>query len=127
MRGLSLPRDACGRSRRTIISILLGSLLAGGGGRLRAKQDAQLPGQQKPKLPEPDEEPRLPDGKSQKNAIAKEQHEQALKDAGELVDAAQQLRDEIQKAGNYVVPFGAVKHAEQIEKLARRIRGRLKS
>ena len=36
-----------------------------------------------------DEDPQLPNGKSQKDAIAKQQHEQALKDADELVDTAQ--------------------------------------
>jgi len=59
--------------------------------------------------------------------MAKEQHEQALKDANELISIAQQLRDELQKAGDYVVPFSSVKKTEQIEKLAKRIRGRLRS
>jgi hypothetical protein len=93
----------------------------------RAFQDQQFPDERKPRFPEPDEDPRLPDGKSQKNAIAKQQHEQALKDADELVSAAQDLRDQIKQAGNFVVPLGSVKKTEEIEKLARRIRGRLKS
>ncbi len=32
-----------------------------------------------------------------------------------------------EKAGNYVVPVASVKKTEEIEKLARRIRGRLKA
>jgi hypothetical protein len=32
----------------------------------------------------------------------------------------------LQRAGNYVVPVSSVKKTEEIEKLARRIRGRLK-
>lgn len=78
-----------------------------------------------PKLPEEDR--KLPNGKSQKDAIAKQNHEQALKDADELIEAAKNLRDELQKAGNYVVPLTCVKKTEEIEKLARRIRGRLKA
>ncbi|HEY6986768.1 MAG TPA: hypothetical protein VH369_00210, partial [Bryobacteraceae bacterium] len=68
----------------------------------------------------------LPNGKSQKNAMAKQNHEEALKDAEDLVTAAQQLQDEIKKAGSYVVPVESLKKTEEIEKLARRIRGRLK-
>src|SRR5215471_9836040 len=76
--------------------------------------------------PNPDEDTRLPNGKSQKNAIAKQNHEEALKDAEDLVQASETLRDEIKKAGSYVVPVSSVKKTEEIEKLARRIRGRLK-
>jgi hypothetical protein len=80
-----------------------------------------------PRIPRnPSEEPRLPNGKSQKDAIAKQNHEEALKDAGDLVSVAQQLQDELKKAGSYVVPVESVKKTEEIEKLARRIRGRLK-
>ena len=89
-------------------------------------QEEQLPDARRPKLPELDDDPRLPDGKSQKNAIAKEQHEQALKDADQLVAMAQDLRDEIKQAGTFVVPLSSVKKTEEIEKLAKRIRGRLK-
>jgi len=80
-----------------------------------------------PRVPRiPDDDARLPNGKSQKNAMAKQNHEEALKDAEDLVVAAQQLQDEIKKAGSYVVPVESLKKTEEIEKLARRIRGRLK-
>jgi len=75
----------------------------------------------------PEEDTKLPNGKSQKDAIAKYNHEQSLKDAEELIAAATSLRDELQKAGTYVVPLASVKKTEEIEKLARRIRGRLKA
>ena len=75
----------------------------------------------------PNHEQRLPDGRSQADAIAKKQHEDSLKDATQMVALAQQIRDELQKAGDYVVPLSAVKKTEEIEKLARKIRGRLKT
>ncbi len=90
-------------------------------------QEEPLPDDRKPKIPDPNEEPRLPNGKSQRNAIAKEQHDQALKDADHLVAVAQDLRDELQRAGTFVVPLASVKKTEEIEKLAKRIRSRLKS
>jgi hypothetical protein len=82
--------------------------------------------QQLPIPPNPDEDTKLPNGKSQKDAIAKHEHEEALKDAQDLLTAAQQLKAELQNAGQYVVPVSSVKKTEEIERLARRIRGRLK-
>ncbi|HEX4808151.1 MAG TPA: hypothetical protein VH325_04435 [Bryobacteraceae bacterium] len=79
-----------------------------------------------PKLPdEEDRDRKLPNGKSQKDAIAKQEHEAALKDANELIAMAQQLKEQLVKAGDYVVPVASVKKTEDIEKLARKIRGRL--
>lgn len=99
---------------------------AGAAAVLGAQQ--QLPEQQPPlpPVPKPDEDERMPNGKSRNDAIAKEEHERALKDADQLIAVAQQLKDELQKAGDFVVPLSCVKRTEEIEKLARRIRGRLK-
>lgn len=94
---------------------------------LSEPQFEQIPGLPRPKDSSADDDPRLPDGKSQKDAIAKEQHKQALKEAENLIQAAQDLRDQIKDAGMYVVPLDAVKRTEEIEKLAKRIRARLKS
>jgi hypothetical protein len=114
------------RSRRSVLLTLVGSLSLARNQQAGGLQEEQGPDERRPKLPEPDDDPRLPDGKSQKNAIAKEQHEQALKDAEQLVAAAQDLRDQIKQAGTFVVPLSSVKKTEEIEKLAKRIRGRLK-
>jgi Zn-dependent oligopeptidase len=107
--------------RRALLTLLLSPTLSAQG---------QFPADQRrpdpfPKLPEEDR--KLPNGKSQKDAIAKQNHEQSLKDANDLVEAARSLRDELQRAGTYVVPLNSVKKTEEIEKLARRIRGRLKA
>jgi len=90
------------------------------------RQNPQNPEGQPPIAPNPDENRKLPNGKSQDDAIAKQAHEQALKDTNDLIAVAEQLRDELQKAGSYVVPVSSLKKTEEIEKLARRIRGRLK-
>lgn len=76
--------------------------------------------------PNPNEDNKLPNGKSQKDAIAKEDHEQALKDVNELIAVAEQLKDELEKSGEHVVSVGSMKKTEDIERLARKIRGRLK-
>ncbi|MGI8961860.1 MAG: hypothetical protein ACR2IV_19300 [Bryobacteraceae bacterium] len=129
--GLSLigpsRRETVGAcSRRTVLLSSIASTLL-----WSQDQDGQeqQPHRQLPPLPSADkrnEDRKLPNGKSQNDAIAKQNHEQALKDANELITVAGQLRDELQKAGNYVVPVSSVKKTEEIEKLARRIRGRLK-
>jgi hypothetical protein len=117
-----------GLGRRTVLLSIVTSLA------LRAKpQDAQQqepPPSGFPPHRSPDEENgehRLPNGKSQENAIAKHNHELAVAEANELVELAGQLRNELQQAGSYVVPLASVKKTQEIEKLARRIRSQLKS
>jgi len=80
-----------------------------------------------PNPPDSDDDKKLPNGKSQKDEIAKQDHRDALKDAESLLSEAQELRDQLQKAGDFVVPVGLLKKTEDIEKLARRIRGKLKA
>lgn len=110
------------RTRRAAIVALVASPLV----RSQQQQNPQNPNREPPIAPPPDEDRKLPNGKSQNDAIAKQAHEEALKDTKELIDVAEQLRDELQRAGSYVVPVSSLKKTEEIEKLARRIRGRLK-
>ena len=72
-------------------------------------------------------DPRHPNGKSQKDAIAQSEHEKALKDAEELASLSNELRDDIRKIGNFTVPVSALKKTHEIEKLARRLRSHLQS
>jgi hypothetical protein len=121
-RGREMVSVCC---RRTVLLSSIGSVLLCAKGQDGQEQqpDRHLP------FPDPhkrDADRKLPNGKSQNDAIAKQNHEQALKDANDLIAVAGELRDELQKAGNYVVPVSSVKKTEEIEKLARRIRGRLK-
>lgn len=111
-------------TRRSAAVALLGSVCLG----LRGQSPDFPQDQNERRLPLPsigNEDKRLPNGKSQNIAMAKAQHEQALKEAKTLVELAQGLRDELEKAGDYTVPVSSVRKTEQIEKLAKRIRGRL--
>jgi hypothetical protein len=73
------------------------------------------------------EEPgRLPDGRSQSEEILKADHQQNLKEAAELVKLAEDLKAELEKNDRHVLSMGAVKKTDDIERLAKRIRGRLK-
>ena len=68
----------------------------------------------------------LPNGKSQKDEILKSEHQQNLKDAAELADLAEQLKIDLEKNDRYVLSMATIKKTDDIEKLAKRIRARLR-
>ncbi len=69
---------------------------------------------------------RLPGGKLQKEEILKADHEKDLKDAAALVELAEQLKQELEKNDRHVLSVGSLRKTEEIEKLAKRIRARLR-
>ena len=79
-----------------------------------------------PSRPGSDPDVKLPDGRSQRNAIAKEDYKKSLEDARELVKLAESLQSELEKNDQFVVSVSEIRKTEDIEKLAKRIRGRLK-
>jgi hypothetical protein len=74
----------------------------------------------------PEEDVKLPNGKSQKDEILKSEHAQNVKDAQELVELAQELRDNVEKNDRYVLSLADLKKTDDIEKLVKKIRGRLR-
>jgi hypothetical protein len=75
---------------------------------------------------EEEEDVLLPNGKSQKEEILKAEHQQNLKDAAELADLAEQLKIELEKNDRYILSMASLKKTDDIEKLAKRIRTRLR-
>jgi hypothetical protein len=73
-----------------------------------------------------DEDLRLPSGKSQKEAIVDDDYKRNLADAKQLLDLAKTLKAQIEKDKRYVVSADSIKNAEEIERLARQIRNRLR-
>jgi hypothetical protein len=69
---------------------------------------------------------KLPNGKSQRDEILKAEHEQNLKDAAQLADLAQQLQQDFEKNDTFVFSISTLKKTEDIEKLVKRIRSRLR-
>ncbi len=72
------------------------------------------------------EDMRLPNGKSQRDAILKADYEKSLEDSRDLVKLAEDLKTELEKNDYMVVSVSEIRKTEEIEKLAHRIRGRLK-
>ena len=68
----------------------------------------------------------LPNGKSQREEILKAERLQNIKDAAQLVDLAKELQQELEKNESYVLSMATLKKTDEIEKLAKRIRGRLR-
>jgi hypothetical protein len=76
---------------------------------------------------DPQERPaRLPNGRSQTEAILKEDHKKSLEDAAKLLDLAEGLKIELEKNDRHVLSVSSIRKTEEIEKLAKRIRSRLK-
>ena len=73
-----------------------------------------------------EEDVMLPNGKSQKEEILKAEHRQNLKDAAELAELAEQLKIELEKNDRYILSMATLKKTDDIEKLAKRIRARLR-
>jgi hypothetical protein len=80
-------------------------------------------GQLHPRDPDDD---KLPSGKSQREEIMKAEYEKALKDAAELSKLADDLKSELEKNDSHVLSVNALKQLDSIEKLTKKIRGRLK-
>jgi len=78
------------------------------------------------RFPAPDEPPKLPNGRNQTEEILKAEHAKSLKDAAELIKLAEDLQAELEKNDRHVLSVSALRKTEEIEKLAKRIRGRLK-
>jgi hypothetical protein len=75
---------------------------------------------------EESDEPRLPNGKSQREEILKVDFQKSLEDARELSKLADELKADLEKNDRYVLSLNTLKKTEDIEKLAKKIHDRLK-
>ncbi len=69
---------------------------------------------------------RLPSGKLQQDEILKAEHEKSVKDAAQLIELSESLKAELEKDDTHVLSISSLKKTEEIEKIAKRIRARLK-
>lgn len=87
---------------------------------------AQLPPEASPSTRRESEPVRLPNGKLQSEEILKEDYRKNLKDAQDLIDLAESLKMGLEKGEQHVLSLGDIKKTEEIEKLAKRIRSRMR-
>lgn len=69
---------------------------------------------------------RLPNGKLQRDEILKAEHQQNLKDAAQLVELSEQLKEDLEKNDRYVLSVSTLKKTDDIEKLVKKIRSRMR-
>jgi hypothetical protein len=88
---------------------------------------AQTPSEQPPIAASANQsDVRLPNGKSQRDEILKAEHQENLKDAARLADLAQDLKESLERDDRYVLSLSTLKKTDEIEKLAKKIRARLR-
>ena len=78
--------------------------------------------------PRPDEEVPLPlpNGQIHRDEILKADYEKSLNDVRELAKLAEDLKTDLEKTDRFSISLATVKKTEEIEKLAKRIRVRIK-
>ncbi len=69
---------------------------------------------------------RLPSGRLQQEEILKAEHEKNITDVAQLIKLAEELQDEMLKNDRHVLSLGSLKKTDEIEKLIKRVRSRLK-
>ena len=64
--------------------------------------------------------------RSRSEAILKEDHEHNLKDAAALIELAQSVQADLEKEGRDVLSLQTLKKLDEIDKLTKRIRSRMR-
>ena len=83
-----------------------------------------LAGQRSPTKDETDV--KLPNGKSQKDEIIRADYERNLRDAGDMARLAGEIKDDLEKGDRYLVSLKTLKKLDDVEKLTKDIRQRLR-
>ena len=76
--------------------------------------------------PEQDEMNRIPTLAQQKEGLLKADHEKSLKDATELMRLSEELRIGLEKSDRFILSLDNLKKLDEIEKVVKRIRSRMK-
>jgi len=78
------------------------------------------------KQPEDSSDVKLPNGKSQKDEIIRVDYQRNLRDAGELARLSEEIKDDLEKGDRYLVSTKTLKKLDDVEKLSKEIRQRLR-
>jgi len=68
---------------------------------------------------------KLPNGKSQMDEILKADHAKSLQDLRQITELSLALAAEMERDTSHVLSLGGIRKTEEIEKLAKRVRGRM--
>jgi len=85
------------------------------------------PGNPRPEqIPAVPDDPRLPNGKLQRDEILKADYEQNLKDARDLIEVAKTFELDLEKSDRFVLSLGLLKKLDDMDKITKRIRNRMR-
>jgi hypothetical protein len=73
-----------------------------------------------------EENPKLPNGKSQRDEILKAEREDNIRDAAKLVELSQSLKADLEKSDRFVLSMETIKKTDELDKLVKKIRDRLR-
>ena len=79
-----------------------------------------------PVITEPPPDVRLPNGKLQREEILKADFQKNVEDARTLSKLSNELKTDLEKSDYNVLPLNTLKKIDEIDRLARRIRDRLR-
>ena len=120
-------RDLTIRSRfRRDLLLIVPAALAARGLTAQTKSSPQGPPLLEPDGEEKTLEVRLPNGKKQQDEIIKADFEKNVKDARELTDLAKSFEEDLEKNEAFVFSLAELKKLDDMEKLTKRIRVRMK-
>ena len=106
---------------RALAAILPGLLTA----HAASAQSQPLPSEIRPPRTEPPDQ-RLPNGKMQRDEILRDDYEKNVKDAAELAQLASSFQLDLEKSDRFVLSLSLLKKLDDMEKLTKRIRSRMK-
>ncbi|HNY40993.1 MAG TPA: hypothetical protein PKJ41_11380 [Bryobacteraceae bacterium] len=69
---------------------------------------------------------RMPDGRSMSEAILKEDHKRNLADLGKMKEIIAEVERSLEKNAQHVLSIDNLKRLEEVERLSRRVRGRMR-
>ena len=73
-----------------------------------------------------DEGERMPNGKLQRDEILKADYQQNLKDARDLIDLTKSFELDLEKSDRFVLSLDLLKKLDDIDKVTKRIRNRMR-
>lgn len=86
----------------------------------------QTPPDSRPPVTDAPEEVRLPNGKLQRQEILKADYQKNLEDARALAKMTDELKTDLEKSDYNVLSIGILKKVDDIDRLTKRIRDRLR-
>ena len=113
-------RSGVSKALTVLSAAAAAALLNSGSG---SAQEKSIYNPARPGEPEPN---RLPNGKLQRDEILKADYEQNVRDSAELSQLASSFQLELEKSDRFVLSLPLLKKLDDIEKLTKKIRGRMR-